>query len=190
MPFDRSKYPSNWDEISHQIRFVRAGGQCEAKDLVVDVLDVLDGSVRYERCQAKHGEPHPITGSKVVLTTAHLEDENPLNCDPSNLAAYCQKHHLAYDQARRKYKKINKWLMETIQNSYLGVVSNTNIKSTYEAVRKTIDQFLQNLELENHIELVCDSSNNKPENIMNGNLVVTLKAKTEIGQRILSNHHG
>jgi hypothetical protein len=37
------------------------------------------------------------TGSKVVLTTAHL-DHTPENCDPANLRAMCQGCHLHYDR--------------------------------------------------------------------------------------------
>lgn len=33
----------------------------------------------------------------IVLTVAHL-DHQPENCGMSNLAAWCQRHHLAYDQ--------------------------------------------------------------------------------------------
>lgn len=33
----------------------------------------------------------------IVLTVAHL-DHNPTNCKPSNLRAFCQRCHLAYDQ--------------------------------------------------------------------------------------------
>lgn len=32
----------------------------------------------------------------IVLTVAHL-DHDPANCDPANLRAWCQRHHLAYD---------------------------------------------------------------------------------------------
>lgn len=88
MPMDRSKYPKDWEAISNYIRFERAKGQCEF---------IENG----KRCQARHLHPHPQTGSKVVLTTAHLEDENPMNCAHSNLMAMCQKHHLAYDWARK-----------------------------------------------------------------------------------------
>lgn len=38
--------------------------------------------------------PKPVV---IVLTVAHL-DHQPENCDPSNLRALCQRHHLAYDQ--------------------------------------------------------------------------------------------
>lgn len=34
----------------------------------------------------------------IVLTCAHL-DHQPENCDPANLRMFCQRHHLAHDQA-------------------------------------------------------------------------------------------
>ncbi len=96
MPMDRSRYPPNWEEISHRIRFVRAGGRCE-------------GSPRYPDCRARDGQPHPVTGSIVVLTTAHLGTEKPdgtpgdkhdkMDCREENLRAWCQRCHLAYDRA-------------------------------------------------------------------------------------------
>ena len=77
MPMNRDDYPDNWEEISNYIRFERAQGKCEF-------------------CGAAHGKSHPITGSIVVLTTAHL-DHNTLNNNPNNLRALCQKCHLTYD---------------------------------------------------------------------------------------------
>jgi 5-methylcytosine-specific restriction endonuclease McrA len=76
MPFNKKLYPDNWPEISRIIR-ARAQDACEF-------------------CQAQNHEPHPITGSKVVLTVAHL-DHTPSNCDPANLRALCQRCHLRYD---------------------------------------------------------------------------------------------
>ena len=77
-PENRARYPKNWKQISDHIRFVRAGGRCEF-------------------CrEAEHGRPHPVTGSRVVLTTAHL-DHVPENCAGDNLAAMCQRCHLVYD---------------------------------------------------------------------------------------------
>ena len=43
--------------------------------------------------------PHPDTGSKVVLTTAHVYDPAPENASLLNLAALCQKCHLNHDRA-------------------------------------------------------------------------------------------
>lgn len=82
-PENRKRYPKNWKEISERIRFDRAGGRCE----------FIIGAAR---CEALHGRPHPITGSKVVLTVAHL-DHIPENCDDENLLAGCQRCHLRYD---------------------------------------------------------------------------------------------
>jgi hypothetical protein len=86
-------YPSNWPEISKSIRFGRAGGRCECEGEC--------GAGHEGRCEARHGEPHPVTGSRVVLTTAHL-DRNPWNSDPANLKAMCQKCHLSYDAEQHR----------------------------------------------------------------------------------------
>lgn len=99
-PENKKRYPKNWKEISLRIRFERAGGRCE--------FDYDDFG---NRCQARHGEPHPITGSKVVLTVAHL-DHTPENCSDDNLLAGCQRCHLRYDakhhaQTRRQSKRCN-----------------------------------------------------------------------------------
>lgn len=51
-------------------------------------------------CRAHDRQPHPVTGSHVVLTIAHL-DHNPTNNDPSNLRAWCQKCHNTYDARQR-----------------------------------------------------------------------------------------
>ena len=53
------------------------------------------------RCAAHNQQPHPITGSIVVLTVAHL-DHTPENCADDNLRAYCQRCHLAYDRDRHE----------------------------------------------------------------------------------------
>lgn len=73
---DKSLYPKDWREISQRIR-QQARWQCQ-------------------KCGAVHGDPHPLTGSNVVLTVAHL-DHNPANCSDLNLMALCQRCHLRYD---------------------------------------------------------------------------------------------
>ena len=94
-PENAARYPKNWREISRRIRFERAQGKCE-----------------FPCCEARHGKLHPITKSKVVLTVAHL-DHVPEHCDgmenggdilpieKSNLRAWCQQHHNAYDAPMR-----------------------------------------------------------------------------------------
>jgi len=82
-PENRARYPKDWALRSRFVRFVRARGRCEW-------------------CGAKHGDPHPITGSIVVLTTAHVHDDRPEACSLLNLAALCQKCHNGHDAKSRR----------------------------------------------------------------------------------------
>ena len=53
---------------------------------------------------ARHGDgPAPAEERLIVivLTVAHLNHE-PEDCRPENLAAMCQRHHLAYDAQHHK----------------------------------------------------------------------------------------
>jgi hypothetical protein len=45
--------------------------------------------------------PHPITGSRVVLTITHLNHDPTDNTD-ANLRAWYQKCHNGYDHAHRR----------------------------------------------------------------------------------------
>ncbi len=76
MPIDYSKYPADWRQIRARI-LKRDGNACKF-------------------CGAANHEPHPITGSRVVLTIAHL-DHGTENCTDWNLAALCQRCHLRLD---------------------------------------------------------------------------------------------
>lgn len=82
-----ARYPSDWRAISDRIKR-RAGWRCE-------------GVPGQPPCGAAHGARHPITGSVVVLTVAHL-DHQPENCADDNLRALCQRCHNRYDQPHRK----------------------------------------------------------------------------------------
>lgn len=77
-PQNRHRYPPEWPVISHLVRWL-AGWRCEW-------------------CGAENGQPHPVTGSRVVLTVAHVHDPAPENVDPRNLAALCQRCHLNHDR--------------------------------------------------------------------------------------------
>ena len=83
-PDNVARYPADWKAIVAQVR-ERSGNRCE-------------GSPRWPDCRAANGEPHPETGSKVVLTTAHL-DHTPETRDLSKLRHWCQRCHLVYDAA-------------------------------------------------------------------------------------------
>lgn len=89
-PENRNRYPSDWPEISHRIRFERAGGRCECQGECGRRTDS-------GRCPNTHTGIAYDTGSRVLLTTAHL-DYTPENCDPDNLRAMCQGCHLHYDR--------------------------------------------------------------------------------------------
>ena len=81
-PEMRSRYPADWRARSRFVRFSRAKGRCEW-------------------CGAEHGKPHPETGSRVVLTAAHVHDRRPEAASLLNLAALCQRCHNRHDAADR-----------------------------------------------------------------------------------------
>jgi hypothetical protein len=110
---DKSVYPADWKQISLDAR-KRAGNRCEGCGLHNYSIGwrEKDGTfVRYERTwdaipeEEIGSEINLADGSKtkvfqIILTVAHL-DHNPGNNDPSNLRAYCQKCHNAYDAPMR-----------------------------------------------------------------------------------------
>lgn len=106
-PENRNRYPANWKQIVAKVR-ERSGNRCE-------------GSPNWPDCRAVNGEPHPSTGSKVVLTTAHL-DHQPENCDLSNLRHWCQRCHLAYDAQHHA------------QTAYAGRKAAANTRDIFEGV--------------------------------------------------------
>ncbi|MFD4740582.1 hypothetical protein ACFWNQ_24940 [Streptomyces virginiae] len=93
-PENRDRYPANWPEISAEIRFARAQGRCEC-------LGECGRGTHDGRCPNVHGGAAYGTGSKVCLTTAHL-DHQPENCDPANLRAMCNGCHLHYDREHHR----------------------------------------------------------------------------------------
>lgn len=97
-PENKARYPKDWRAISLDVRVnarwrCECDGRCGGKNCGVPLA--IRG--RGQLCDAQDDLPHPITGSKVVLTVAHL-DHTPENCDRANLKAMCQACHLAYDR--------------------------------------------------------------------------------------------
>jgi len=113
-PDQRALYPRDWKAISKRIREERAGNQCErckapngqtiARGMAQHAGTYMleDGETFNDATGAYLG---PNRGSeyeldrmvRVVLTVAHL-DHDPTHNDDSNLAALCQKCHLAHDR--------------------------------------------------------------------------------------------
>jgi hypothetical protein len=89
-PENLARYPSDWKQISLRIRTERAAGRCEC-------LGECGRGTHTGRCPNLNGGQAYGTGSKVVLTVAHL-DHTPENCDPTNHRAMGQGCHLHYDR--------------------------------------------------------------------------------------------
>lgn len=81
-PEMKARYPKDWKLRSRFVRFYRARNRCEW-------------------CGAENGKPHPITGSRVVLTAAHVYDDRPEAAQLDNLAALCQRCHNRHDTKAR-----------------------------------------------------------------------------------------
>ena len=86
----KARYPKDWPQISDRIKVTRAGGRCECEGECG--RGTHDG-----RCPNRHGKPAYGTGSRVILTTAHL-NHTPEDCRDENLKAMCQGCHLHYDR--------------------------------------------------------------------------------------------
>lgn len=82
-PENKARYPKDWKARSRFVRFYRARNRCEW-------------------CGAMNYEPHPITGSRVVLTVAHVFDDRPEASNLLNLAALCQRCHNRHDAKSRR----------------------------------------------------------------------------------------
>lgn len=85
-PENRHRYPADWKLRSRFVRTIRARNRCEW-------------------CGCKNGEPHPVTGSTVVLTTAHVFDDRPEAASLLNLAALCQRCHNGHDALDRRRRR-------------------------------------------------------------------------------------
>jgi hypothetical protein len=113
-PENRSRYPANWNEIRAAI-LARAGDCCEqckvpngkriargdgpfAGTFQTDDAEVYDAETGESIARVRMSEYQVKNMVTIVLTIAHL-DHQPENCDPSNLRALCQMHHLRHDAA-------------------------------------------------------------------------------------------
>lgn len=130
MPIDYSKYPSDWKEISKQIR-ERAQNHCEC----LGECGVEHGG----RCGVKNGALVPRSRArvtKIILTVAHM-NHTPRDCRPENLRAMCQACHLRYDNdfhkknaAKTRYrKKVSAGQRELIEQTEKETVSRAGLET-------------------------------------------------------------
>ena len=91
---DCQRHPACWRVIRGLI-LKRAGNACE-------------GSPAYPECRAANYQPHPVTGSRVVLAVANL-DHDPTNNTWENLRALCQRCHNRHDASHRAAKARATW---------------------------------------------------------------------------------
>ena len=103
MPWKRVDYPADWCDVVRPAIIARAQNRCE-------------GSPAYPGCRVLNYSWHPDTGSKVILTTAHLCRCAPKCGELSHLRLLCQRCHCTLDAelharhaaaTRRKGKESN-----------------------------------------------------------------------------------
>lgn len=113
VPWNRSDYPKDWAQV-RAAKLIECGGQCECSG-------ECGRPNHQERCQNRNGAAAWGTGSRVVLTMAHLNRSGgvcnclPLCSKPEHLKMMCQGCHLSYDiekhvqrsyQTRMRKKKV------------------------------------------------------------------------------------
>jgi len=130
MPCDYSRYPPDWATIIRKRILHRSGERRDGKGRI-------EIDARCEWCGAANHTPHPVTGSQVVLTVAHLDhDEDNWDVRDERLAALCQRCHLTYDAKRhaqnRKYGRGEGQLMLTDPSS--GNKAQRSIGTGYHGV--------------------------------------------------------
>lgn len=106
MPCDYSKYPKNWSEIRAAIlqREKHSCKFCGVPDRHYRVGDriVKPGSADSFYAGEDYAAGIGPKPRKIVLTIAHIENPDPMDCRPENLAALCQRCHNRLDMPMRQ----------------------------------------------------------------------------------------
>lgn len=117
-PENRWLYPIDWDQLSANVRFRRAGARCEQcrRPHMRKVAHLGDGrwwDADVGRWRTGRGRLIMLNGflaltavriTKVVLACAHL-DHDPGNSAPGNLKALCQRCHLMHDASEHRWQR-------------------------------------------------------------------------------------
>jgi hypothetical protein len=97
---NKGKYPPNWQELRQKV-LRRAGGVRSRDGKTILVEAQCESCAFYPGCTAVNHQPHPVTGSKVVLGIAHrCHDERCERLD--HLLALCNRCHLKLDEQQHK----------------------------------------------------------------------------------------
>lgn len=110
-----------WRDIKAWVR-LRSGDRCE-------------GSPAYPNCRAKNGEPHPITGSIVVLTVAHVNHDLSRN-GPEDLRHWCQLCHNTHDAPMRAENRKKTAAEKQIEDDARKEETTARLRSEVEGVSR------------------------------------------------------
>lgn len=104
-PENRDRYPADWPQLREAV-LERASShtalpRCEC-------LGECGRGTHSGRCPNIQGAGAYGTGSRVVLTVAHL-DHTPEHNDMANLRAMCQGCHLHYDREHHARTRAETW---------------------------------------------------------------------------------
>ena len=114
------RYPADWKLRRRFIIQYRAQNRCEW-------------------CHAANGEPHPDTGSMVVITLAHVWDKAPENSSLLNLAALCQRCHNRWDAADRARSRIRKRFARLLRQGQLPLPWPPGVSLAMEVYQLLLD---------------------------------------------------
>lgn len=107
---NRHRYPANWAEIREHIR-ARSGDRCEWCGVHNHAVGYREHDGRFVQlgmspedagvaCDAAEADGHKVI--RIVLTVAHVHDQDPANCADDNLAHLCQRCHNHHDAPMRR----------------------------------------------------------------------------------------
>ncbi|CAH2605543.1 conserved protein of unknown function (plasmid) [Rhodovastum atsumiense] len=136
----RPCYPANWTEISHRVRFTRAGGVCErcGRPHRQRIRCLPDGrwfDPVLNTWRDDNGRPASwpdlIEATRqrftyVVLATAHL-DHDPTNNRLRNLRSLCQRCHMLNDRPyHRAQRRLTFMMRRAVGDLFLGPYSRNH----------------------------------------------------------------